>query len=529
MKELLGQGYVALCVIILLGVILGRIKIKGISLDISAVIFVALVFGHYGIVIPEDFQKLGLLLFIFTIGIQSGPGFFDAFREYGRQLILIAITIVGTGGLMAGVLIMFFRLDSKIVAGLLTGALTSTPGLAAAIEMTQSPLASIGYGAAYPFGVIGVILFVRILPRILKIDLNIAEEAYARKTHQQVSQILTRNFIVENANLDGKTFGELEFFQMTEAAISRVMHEEMAALPGSETRLYLGDFVKAVGSEEALERMEVLIGRSTNKEIPLNPNYDVRLVLVTNKAVVNKTLAELRLIPSYNITITRIRRSGVEISPTPQSRVRFGDSLMIVCEKENMQRIIQFLGNQEKRLLETDVLPIFCGIVLGILFGKLSMHLPGGGSFNLGSTGGILMATILLSKIGKTGPIIWSISGAANHLLRQLGLLLFLSAVGTKAGATLVDTVVQYGPLLLLVAALLTLIPMLVGVVLGYYGLHTNFLTLLGVITGAMTSTPGLGAVDAMTDSNAPSIGYATVYPIALVCVIICVQLIGQM
>jgi putative transport protein len=249
MKELLGQGYVALCVIILLGVILGRIKIKSISLDVSAVIFVALVFGHYGVVVPEDFQKLGLLLFIFTIGIQAGPGFFDAFRKYGRHLILIAITIVGTGGLMAGALVMFFQVDCKIVVGLLTGALTSTPGLAAAIEITQSPLASIGYGTAYPFGVIGVILFVRMLPRILKIDLRIAEEIYARETHQQVSQILSRNFIVENANLDGKTFDKLEFFQMTEATISRVMHEEMAGIPTSETRLYLGDIVKAVGSE----------------------------------------------------------------------------------------------------------------------------------------------------------------------------------------------------------------------------------------------------------------------------------------
>lgn len=529
MTELLHQGYFALCTILLLGITLGRIKIKGIAFDISAVIFVALIFGHYGIIVPTDFQKIGLLLFIFTIGIQSGPGFFEAFQKYGRQLIVTAIAIVGAGSLVAAALATIFHLDFKIVVGLLTGALTSTPGLAAAIESAQSPLASIGYGAAYPFGVIGVILFVRLVPKILKIDIKKAEEAYNRETHQSFPRIFARNFIVENTNLDGKTFGELEFFQMTEAAISRVMHQNTAVTPMAETVLHLGDVIKAVGSQEALERIEVLIGKATQRQIPLNPKYDVQLVLVTNKDVVNRTLKELRLIPSYNVTVTRIRRSGVDISPTPQSRLRFGDSLMIACEKENILRVIQCLGNEDKRLSETDVLPIFLSILLGILLGKLTLHLPDVTSLSLGSTGGILSVTIILSKIGRTGPIIWSISGTANQLLRQLGLLFFLSAVGTKAGASLVDTVMEYGPMLFIIGAFLTLIPMIVGVLLGHYVLRMNFLTLLGVITGAMTSTPGLGTVDTMTDSNAPAVAYATVYPIALVCVIICAQIIGRM
>jgi putative transport protein len=529
MGDLLHQGYFALCVIVLLGVTLGRIKIKGISFDISAVIFIALVFGHYGIVVPDDFQRIGLVLFVFTIGIQSGPGFFEAFRQYGRQLITIAITIVVVGSVIAVVLATIFRLDFKIVVGLLTGALTSTPGLAAAIESAQSPLASIGYGAAYPFGVIGVILFVRLIPKILKIDLKASEEAYAKKTHQNYPKITTRNFIVENTNLDGKTFGELDFFQMTGAKVSRVMHQDEAVTPTAERVLHLEDLITAVGTEEALERIEVLVGKSTSAEIPLSPKYDVQLVLVTNKNVVNKTLEELHLTPLYNVTVTRIRRSGIDISPTAHSRIRFGDSLMIVCEKENMQQVIRSLGNEDKRLSETDVLPIFTGIVLGILLGKLYLQLPGITSLSLGSTGGILIVTILLSKIGKTGPIIWSISGTANQLLRQLGLLFFLSAVGTKAGASLVDTIMKYGPMLFIIGALLTLIPMIVGVLLGHYILRMNFLTLLGVITGAMTSTPGLGAVDAMTDSNAPPVAYATVYPIALVCVIICAQIIARM
>ncbi len=528
MEGLLQQGYLALCVIILLGVLLGRIRVKGIAFDNSAVIFVALVFGHYGVIVPTDFQNIGLLLFIFTIGIQAGPGFFGAFRTYGRQLFVVAIVTVGSGGLLTVLCAKLFHLDSSISAGLLTGALTSTPGLAAAIELTQSPLASIGYGAAYPFGVIGVIFFARLFPKIFRIDLTQAEAEYNTETHQHFPTIIVRNFIVENNKLAGKTFRDVEFLQMTEANISRIMHNEESSTPTKDTVLHCGDIIKAVGPQEALERIEVLVGRPTQQEIPLHPQYDVQFVVVTNKEVVNKSLEELRLLPLYNITVTRIRRSGIDIAPMPQSRVRLGDRLMITSEKERMQRVIQRLGNEDKRLLETDVLPIFLGIILGILLGKLQLDLPGVASFNLGNTGGILTATILLSKLGKTGPILWSVSGAANQLLRQLGLLFFLSAFGTKAGANLVHTVTEYGPSLFLVGMLLTVVPMLLGGLFGHYVLRLNVLTLLGVLTGAMTSTPGLGAVDAMTDSNAPSVGYATVYPVALVCVILCVQIITR-
>jgi len=250
---------------------------------------------------------------------------------------------------------------------------------------------------------------------------------------------------------------------------------------------------------------------------------------VSNKTVVNKSLEELRLLPFYDITVTRIRRSGIDISPTPQSRLRLGDRLMIAGEKTSMQEIARRLGNEDKRLSETDILPIFLGILLGIVIGRLQIDLSNVTSFKLGNTGGILVVAILLSHLGKTGPILWSLSPAANQLLRQLGLLFFLSAVGTKAGANLVHTVTEYGLNLFLVGMVLTLVPMIVGGVFGHYVLRLNMLTLLGVLAGAMTSTPGLGAVDAMTDSNAPSVGYATVYPMALVLVILSVQVLTHL
>jgi putative transport protein len=248
-------------------------------------------------------------------------------------------------------------------------------------------------------------------------------------------------------------------------------------------------------------------------------------VLVSNKAIVNKTLYELNLRDTFHATVTRIRRSGIDIAPTPDTKIRLGDKLMIACDKEHMDQVIKLLGNDDRRLSETNVLPIFLGITLGILAGQIRIPI-GNFTFTLGITGGIIAVGILLSKLGKTGPIIWAVPGPANQLLRQMGLLFFLSAVGTKAGSQLMATVNEYGVILLLLGALITLIPMIIAVLLGHYIFKINFLTLLGIITGGMTSSPGLAAVTSLTDSNAPCVAYAAVYPFALVSIIFFTKLI---
>ena len=526
MQQLFSQHYFALFFIIALGIIIGHIKIKGISLDISAVIFVALLLGHWGVKIPADFRQIGSVLFIFTIGIQAGPGFFDSFHKQGLHLILTTICIIFCGAFITVLLGTIFNIDPKIAVGLFTGALTSTPGLAAAIESTNSPLASIGYGIAYPFGVIGVILFVRLLPRIIKVDLKEAKTAYLNLSKQKYPDIINQNFIVENQNIHNKTIGELHIRTMTGATISRIMHDETAITPNPNTTLQLGDFVKAVGSEQALERFKFLVGSPSEKEIPLSEEYDVQWILVSNKKVSNSTLQSLHLLENYNATVTRIRRSGIDIAPNPNNQIRFGDKLMVACNKENMKQVIELLGNNDKRLSETDFLPIALGIVLGVLVGKLSLPFAGF-NFSLGLTGGVLATALILSRIGKTGPVIWTMSGPANQLLRSLGLLFFLTAVGTEAGSHISSTYQQFGPKLFFIGAFITVIPMGAACFLGQKIFKLNFLTLLGTITGGMTSTPGLAAIDPLTDCNAPQIAYATVYPVALVCVIICAQIIG--
>jgi len=523
----LTSEYFILFLIITTGILLGKLKIGGISLDTSAVIFVALLFGHYGFRVPDIFQQIGLIFFIYSIGIQAGPGFFESFQKKGLQLVIVAGIVVISGGLIAVLLAYFFTVDYKLAVGLYTGALTSTPGLAAAIESSRSTLASIGYGIAYPFGVIGVILFARLSPKFFRKNVKDAEADYEKEVAEVYPELTGRNFIVENDSIVGQTIGNLEIRSMTGANISRIVHEGEAVVPEAESVLHKGDLIKAVGTAQALKKISLLIGHETTREIPASGQFDVQWILVTNKKVVNKSLGELNLFNSYNATVTRIRRTGIDITPNSSSKIRFGDKLMVASSKGNMPAVIKLFGNNVKLLSESDFLPISAGIVIGVLMGLIEIPIPGGATFKLGLTGGVLISGLVLSRIGKTGPIIWNVSGPANQLLRQIGLLFFLAAVGTHAGETLMETVRLNGASLLLIGFIITLLPMVIATLLGLYVFKINFLSLLGTLAGGMTSTPGLSAVDSMTDSNAPSIAYATVYPFAMVILIICAQVMG--
>lgn len=526
MPLLINEGYFALFLIVTLGLIVGQAKIKGFSLDLSAVIFVALLLGHYGIIVPKEFQYIGLILFIFTIGIQAGPGFFDAFKKHGRALLGICLILVTIAALITFVLIKTTGLETNLAIGIFNGALTSTPGLAAAIDATNSPLAPIGYGIAYPFGVVGVILTIHLLPRIFKVAIKKEEDKYIEDLQGEYPEIFNKKFIVENDNIDQKTLRELDISGMTNAVISRVKHGDRIFTPVGDTKLYKGDIVKAVGTKEALQKFELLIGKPHDIDLPLSQQYKINWLLVTNKEVVNKRLSELKLTDYYNATITRIRRSGIDLSPKPTSTLRFGDKLLVACSKENMPKLMKKLGNEEKRLSETNFLPIALGIVIGIMVGSIVIPFFGLFEFTLGISGGVLATAIILSKLGKTGPLLWSMSGSGNQLLRKLGLLMFLATVGSHAGTQLVDTVVEYGPKLFVYGAFITTLPMLLAAIVGKYIFKMNFLTLLGVLTGSMTSTPGLAAADTKSDTEAASVGYATVYPVALVLTIIYSQLL---
>lgn len=526
--ELLQSPYFSIFLIVALGFMLGRIKICGLSLDVSAVIFIALFFGHLGVFIPKSLGNFGLVLFIFTIGLQAGPGFFDSFRSKGKTLILITLLIISSACLTAVGLKYLCDIDTPSVVGLIAGALTSTPGLAVAIDSTGSPLASIAYGIAYPFGVIGVILFVKLLPKIMRVDLDQEARRLEKERRGKFPELKTCTYKVTNAVVFGKSLAEINIRAMTGAVVSRLKHEDSIVIPTAKSVLNEGDFIQAVGSEESLKQLTVLMGERLEGELPLAYSQETASLLLTKKDMIGKQIGDLNFMQNFGCTVTRIRRSGIDLSPSPDFELKFGDKLIIVGEKDGIKTIAQMLGNDEKKLSDTDFFPIAMGIVLGVLFGKLNISFSENVSFSPGLTGGVLIVALLLSAVGKTGTILWSMSGPANQLLRQLGLLLFLAEVGTSAGKTLVATFQESGLLMFGVGAAITMVPMLIATLVGRLVFKISLLDLLGTITGGMTSTPGLAAADSMVDSNIPGVAYATVYPIAMVFLILFIQFIAS-
>ena len=527
MIDFISHGYIALFIIVAFGMIIGRIKIFGFSFDISAVIFIALLFGHYGIIVPDDFMKLGLLLFIFTIGIQAGPGFFEAFRKYGRSLIITTILALTSAVLVLIILTRTFNIDHNLAIGLFNGALTSTPGLAAAIESTNSPLATVGYGIAYTFGVVGVIISINILPFLFKIRINDEENDYQDNIKKDNPELFSENLIVENPNIDNKKVSEIQIRKMANVVLAKISHNNEVSSVTKNTVLHSGDLVRVTGAQSAIDQAKIVIGKTSNKQFPNSKELVTEWVLITNKEIINKKYSQLDLNTNYNVTVLKIKRSGIEITPKSSSIFRFGDRVQITGGVNGITTTKKILGNDTKKLSHTDFLPIALGIIVGVLLGNINIPI-GGFNINLGMTGGTLAAGILLSRIGKTGPVIWSMSGSANQLLRELGLLLFMASVGTKAGVTFIETIKLYGFELIFSSIVIAITPIIFGAIIGKLVFKMNFLTLMGVITGAMTSTPGLAVVNSKSDCNAAPIAYATVYPVALVFIIIVSQLLPK-
>ncbi len=520
------SDYTVLFLLTSLGIILGKIKIKGISLDNSAIFFVALLFGHWGFRIPIIIQQIGLAFFMYSIGIQAGPGFFESFKKQGKQLLLLAVILSFSGGIITIVLSKIYHIDILLTVGLFAGSLTSASSLAITIENTQSALPSIGFGIAFPFGVIGVVLITRLSPKIFKIDLKKEEKLHLNDLSMDYPKILTKNFIVENPDIFEKSIGELKLRSLTNTNISKVYQRYTMISPSASTILKNEDILRASGTEDDLLKLEKLIGKETNVPLPINRKYAIRHFIVTNNKIINKSLGQLPLLQMLNITITTIRRSGIEIIPNINTKLRFGDRVNIAGPEENMKKMRTFFGNEKSKLDELNFLPIVLGILIGIIIGHISIPISEKTSISLGLTGGVLISALILSHIGKTGKIIWNISGPSNQFLRKLGLIFFLSGVGTDAGAKIIDTLNNNGLNLFFMTVTIIVLPMFITLLFGRYVLKLNFLRLLGALTGSMTSTPALSAIEPLTKTNAPQVAYATVYPIALILIIIVSQLI---
>ena len=534
-NELLTQEYFVLFVIMALGIALGKIKIKGIGLDLSAVIFVAMIIGaiyhYFGInfQFSEVINRFGLVLFIYTIGMQAGPSFFESFKDYGYKIFSLVTIILISGAIISYLLVAVMGINKEIAVGLFTGAITSASGLAAATEVSSSPLVTVGYGIAFPVGIITILAFVKFSPKIFNISIEAEEREQDEIKKEKNTAILNRHFEVSNKNICGKSLRQINLRNLTHCTVARVMRSDHTlVIPTDKVALSCGDIIKVVGKHEDLEKVELLVGSETSKKIPSYKNFESKWFVVTNKKVVSKTLRELSLMENYSSTVTRIRRTGLDISPSADLKIRYGDKIMISSPKGNARSFKMLFGDKIKQLSETSFLPVALGIVLGVLLGNISFPLFGL-NISLGLTGGVLIVSILTSYKGKTGPIIWNLAGPNNQLLRHLGLLLFLIPIGLKIGSQIADTVNAFGYKLFVVSFFITLIPMIVAILVGKYIFKMNFLVILGTLTGGMNSTPGLTVAETITESDTPQIAYAAVYPFGLVMIIIISQVMGML
>ncbi|MBD3225080.1 MAG: transporter [Caldithrix sp.] len=518
---------ILLFLIITLGYLFGRIKIWGFSFEATGILFVAMIFGNYGFTLLDEFQKMGLILFIYAIGLQAGPAIFNISRKQGLRINLLVIILLGSGALITYVSSYIWNIDMQLAIGLFAGAMTSTPGLASAQETTGSALTSTGYGVAYPFGVIGVILFIKLLPYIFKVDIRKEEEQENRKQRAGSQKVIHKHVRITSETLDGKTLGELNFSRMTGTVISRLKHDGEVRIPSPELQLHVGDVVRLVGEKSRIETAIPFMGEVTDEPIPTVQYFESRMFVVTNKDMVGKSIAELNLPAMYNVNITRIRRGGLEFTAEPDQRLNWGDRVRIAGDAAHMTAIRNLLGDEMKKIEYGDIFAIIAGILIGIGIGLIPFSLGKAISLNLGVTGGVLIAGIILSNRVKLGPIIWQVPMPIISLIRDLGLTMFLAVVGIKAGSEVITTVQQQGIKLILIGVVITLMPMIIITLIARFKYRIYLIEMVGMLSGGMTSTPGLAAGAGITESQAPLLMYATVYPFAMILMMIFVKILA--
>ncbi len=526
--ELMHNPIFLLLVIVILGEALGHVRLKAFSLGSSAIIFVALAFGHFGYSLPGEFQTLGLVLFIYSVGLQAGPGFLSSFKNQGLKLTLGATAIVFVGFLMTLVCCWAFHFDLGTGAGLFAGALTSTPGLAVAVEAVEKSQAPAAYGLTYCFGVVGVTLFINLLPKILKIDIKGEEQALHRELTENNPPFTYHHIEVTNPNLFDKLVKDIYLKDIAPVVLTRLLRRgaEEPILVAGDTVLREGDHLRIVGREKDLKKVELYMGRPIGEEIEFNRGMIKKSIVISKQQSVGHSIGFLNFREVFNVQVSRITRNGIELPVETNTRLHLGDVLHVVGDENAVKNVSRILGNDVREIYRVNLLSIFLGLLAGFLIGKIPLHLPLVGTFSLGITGGVLLAGLILSNLYKTGPFVWEIPSTANSFIRELGLVLFLATVGTQTGATILETLSQQGLPLFFSGILVTAVPLLVSLLICRYLLKIRFLRMLGVLTGGMTSTPGLASAAALSDAPYAAAAYATVYPVALIGMILFTKLL---
>ena len=534
MTALFAEEMLVLFAILAIGSWIGQLSFRGITLGTAGVLFTALVFGHFGLSVPRPVMELGLLLFVYAVGLQAGPRFFRTFRRHGIQYVVIALVIAGVGLLATVGVARGLRLPYELASGLYTGALTTTPALAAAIDAVEriapggSAAVSVGYGIAYPYSMIGVVLLIQVLPRLLKRDIAREEAHWLQEKQAEAPGLEARQYIITNPNCDGKRVAEVNPHRMTLVNISRVKRGDRVFAAGPDVVLRQGDVVMVVGACEELDKMRLLLGEETHERMDVNNEVLSLDVEVAEESMTGKKLSQMRVWEQYTVVITRIRRQGQEITPTGRATLEMGDNIRVVGDRSAVEAFVKLVHGAPRKADETNMVPFLIGLLLGILVGTIPLNFPNGMQVKLGSAGGAFLVSLLVGHFGGIGPFRLFVPAAAKNLSRELGLMLFLAGAGVNAGAHFVEILSQQGAGLLLGGAFITTLSVGAGLAAMHWIYRMNLLSMMGALSASMTNPPGLGAANHQTETDLPTLTYASVYPVALIFKIILAQILVE-
>lgn len=517
--------------VITVGILLGKIKIKGVSLGITWILFVGIIFSHFGMTVDNDVrhfvQEFGLILFVFSIGLQVGPGFFASFKHGGMTLVGCATAIVLLGVLIAYIIHVATGTPIPTMVGILSGAVTNTPGLGAAQQAyadasgVNDPSIALGYAVAYPLGVVGIILSMIFIRYALRVDFKKEDEGLAELANEQK---LAEKVSVEFTNqiIEGRSVEYVRDLVNRQFVISRVMHPDGSiTMADADTKIHLGDRLWVICQAEDVEAVVAFLGHRvelTDEDWGNNtPNAELisRRILITKSSINGKKFSDLRLRTKYGITITRVNRAGMDLIPYQGLELQVGDRVMVVGPAKSVAKVADVLGNSLKKLDHPNLITIFVGIALGVLLGSIPlMNVPQ--PVKLGLAGGPLIVAILIGRFGTHFHLVTYTTASANLMLREVGIALFLAAVGIGAGDGFVEAVVNGGYRWIGYGFIITVVPILIVAIIARLRLKMNYYTLMGLIAGSTTDPPALAYANATAGNDMPAVGYSTVYPMVM-------------
>ena len=532
-----------LALVVSIGILLGRIKIFGISLGITWILFVGIFFGHFGLAINDELlhfiKEFGLILFVFSIGMQVGPSFFSSFKEGGVTLNLLASGVVLLGVATTIVIHLITGLPISTMVGILSGAVTNTPGLGAAqqtyfdVTGTNDPIIAMGYAVAYPLGVVGIIFSLIALRYIFRINIEKENEELDSDSASKMTEANMFSLIIKNPSIFNKSIEEIKKLAEKDFVISRVLHHQTGELevPQPTTVLKENDKILVVTNLQNIEIIEALVGQQIEMEQKewraLDSQLVTRRINITKSEINGKSLGQLNLRRNHGVNITRINRAGVDLVADPRLQLQIGDRVTVVGTEDAVKNVEKVMGNSLKRLREPNLVSIFFGIALGMLVGSVPFMIPGiPQPVKLGLAGGPLIVAILLSKFGPKYGIVTYTTMSANLMLREIGIALFLACVGIGAGDGFIETIVNGGYVWIGYGVIITIVPLLLIGLVGRKVFKVNYFTLMGLLAGSMTDPPALSFANDIAGNDVPAVSYATVYPLTMFLRVITAQLL---